>query len=32
VESVVAQGYRFIMSAPMKSYAAVERARELSRR
>ena len=32
VESVLTQGYRFLMSAPLKSYAVVERARDLSRR
>jgi 4-hydroxy-2-oxoheptanedioate aldolase len=30
VESVLSAGYSFIMSAPMKSYAAIERARALS--
>ena len=29
VESVVAQGYRFLMSAPVRSYAAVEKVRAL---
>jgi 4-hydroxy-2-oxoheptanedioate aldolase len=29
VESVVAQGYRFLMSAPVRSYAAIEKARTL---
>ena len=29
VESVVAQGYRFLMAAPVRSYAAVEKARAL---
>lgn len=28
VESVLEQGYRFVMSAPVRSYAAIEKARE----
>ena len=28
VESVLEQGYRFLMSAPVRSYAAIEKARE----
>lgn len=31
VESVVAQGFRLLLSAPLRSYAALDRARELSR-
>ncbi len=30
VESVVAQGYRFLMAAPVRSYAAIEKARSLA--
>jgi 4-hydroxy-2-oxoheptanedioate aldolase len=30
VEQVLADGYRFLMSAPVKTYGAIERARELS--
>jgi 4-hydroxy-2-oxoheptanedioate aldolase len=30
VEAVVAQGYRFLMSAPVRSYGAIEKARQLS--
>lgn len=30
VEQVLAQGYTFLMSAPVKSYATIERARQLS--
>jgi 4-hydroxy-2-oxoheptanedioate aldolase len=30
VESAVAQGYRLIVSAPMRSYAALDRARALT--
>ena len=29
VEAVVAQGYRFLMSSPLRSYAAIQRAREI---
>jgi 4-hydroxy-2-oxoheptanedioate aldolase len=32
VESVVAGGYSFLMSAPVKSYAAIEKAREITAR
>jgi 4-hydroxy-2-oxoheptanedioate aldolase len=31
VESVLAQGYTFLMSAPLKSYAAIDRARAIAR-
>ena len=30
VESVLAQGYTFLMSSPVKTYAAIEKAREIS--
>lgn len=30
VESVLAQGYTFLMSAPVKTYAAIEKAREIA--
>ena len=30
VESVLAQGYRFLMASPVRSYAALEKARQLS--
>jgi 4-hydroxy-2-oxoheptanedioate aldolase len=30
VESVLAQGYKFLMSAPVRSYAAIEKAREIA--
>jgi 4-hydroxy-2-oxoheptanedioate aldolase len=30
IESVLAAGYQFIMSAPVKSYAAVEKGRTLA--
>jgi 4-hydroxy-2-oxoheptanedioate aldolase len=30
VESVLEQGYRFLMSAPVRSYAVVEKARQIS--
>jgi 4-hydroxy-2-oxoheptanedioate aldolase len=29
VERVVAEGYRFIMSAPVRSYGAIEKAKEI---
>ena len=32
VESVLAQGYRFLMSSPLRSYATIQRARELTGR
>lgn len=31
VESVLKQGYTFLMSAPVRSYAAIEKAREITR-
>jgi 4-hydroxy-2-oxoheptanedioate aldolase len=30
VQSVVEQGYSFLMASPVKTYTAVEKARELS--
>jgi 4-hydroxy-2-oxoheptanedioate aldolase len=29
VERVVAEGYRFIMSAPVRSYGAIQKAKEV---
>jgi 4-hydroxy-2-oxoheptanedioate aldolase len=29
LEAVIAQGYRFLMSAPLRSYAVIEKARAL---
>jgi len=31
VESVIAQGYTFLMSAPLKSYGAFDKARAMAR-
>jgi 4-hydroxy-2-oxoheptanedioate aldolase len=30
VEGVVAQGYSFLMSSPVKTYGAIEKARQLA--